>query len=55
MIIWWSTAVLGLWVLVSPWGLGFSQLPLARWGNIIAGIALLLLMMWALFGRKKEE
>jgi hypothetical protein len=33
--------VLGVWVFVSPWVLGFSSINLALWSNCIAGIILI--------------
>jgi hypothetical protein len=34
----WVNLVLGLWVLVSPWALGFAAQSAARWAHVIAGL-----------------
>lgn len=34
----WLNLVLGLWVLVSPWVLGFTTLTTARWVHVIVGL-----------------
>ncbi|PIP30103.1 hypothetical protein COU12_00790 [Candidatus Jorgensenbacteria bacterium CG10_big_fil_rev_8_21_14_0_10_54_38] len=39
---------LGVWVLISPWVLGFSALNLARWNNVLAGIAIITLAFWGM-------
>lgn len=45
----WSNAVVGLWVAVSPWVLGFSGLTTATWNAVIAGILVLCLAGWDLY------
>jgi hypothetical protein len=34
----WVNLVLGLWVLVSPWVLGFAAQTTPRWVNVIVGV-----------------
>jgi SPW repeat len=34
----WLNLVLGLWVVVSPWLLGFAGQPTARWVHVIVGL-----------------
>jgi hypothetical protein len=48
----WGQLILGLWVSVSPWVLGFSDATLALWGNIFAGALIFILALWELFGEK---
>jgi hypothetical protein len=37
---------LGLWALISPWLLGFSDVNLAAWNNILIGILIVLFELW---------
>ena len=48
----WVKLVLGLWVAVSPWILGFSGITTALWSNIIAGALIAIFALWGLFGSK---
>lgn len=48
----WIVFLLGLWVLVSPWILGFSAYTLAMWSNVVAGILIIIYSLWELFGNK---
>lgn len=47
--------VLGIWILLSPWLLGFSSISIMTWGNLIAGIILILTSVWAIFGEADEN
>lgn len=44
----WITAGLGLWLIASPWALGFSGGRESTANAIVAGIAVLLLALWVL-------
>jgi hypothetical protein len=46
----WIELVVGAFVLASPWLLGFSDITLARWGNVICGLILILVSVWELYG-----
>ncbi len=48
----WAQLVLGLWVLSSPWILGFSAVTLGRWSNVIVGVSVAILALWQLFGNE---
>jgi hypothetical protein len=39
----WLNFLLGLWVLISPWVLGYAALPSALWNNIAVGVAVMVL------------
>lgn len=41
---------LGALILIAPWLLGFSDVPLARWTDVLCGLALVLINIWSLFG-----
>ena len=38
--------LLGLWLVVSPWALGFSAFGTATWNHAIAGILVALFAVW---------
>ena len=44
----WTEAVLGLWLLVSPWLLGFSANVEARYAAVATGIVIAALAIWTL-------
>ncbi len=48
----WIVFLLGLWVLVSPWILGFSTYTLAMWSNVVAGVLIIITALWKIFGNK---
>jgi hypothetical protein len=37
----WGAAVLGFWLVISPFVLGFASVPAALWNNLIAGALVL--------------
>lgn len=43
----WANVVLGFWVLISPWVMGFSHLPEPLWNNVITGIIIVGLAAWS--------
>lgn len=51
----WVQLVIGTWVLVSPWILGFSGISIMKWSNVLAGVALVLLGAWRIFGTGSAE
>jgi hypothetical protein len=44
----WIPIVLGAWVLVSPWLLGFSDISLAKWSNVLCGLVLIIAGAWTM-------
>jgi heme/copper-type cytochrome/quinol oxidase subunit 3 len=44
----WTEAVLGLWLAVSPWVLGFSALQSATVTAVATGVVILVLALWVL-------
>jgi SPW repeat len=44
---WWNL-VLGAWIFVAPWALGFVGLPRASWDHWIVGALVFLLALWEL-------
>jgi len=45
---------LGLWVIASPWILGFSDISIMRWSNVVVGTAVFLINFWDEFREKKQ-
>lgn len=48
----WGNLILGLWVLISPWILGFAAFAPAMWSNVIVGALIIICSLWSLFGGK---
>jgi hypothetical protein len=42
--------VIGVWVLLSPWFLGWSGIPVIMWSNLLAGVLVIILGVWQIFG-----
>ena len=45
----WINTVLGLWLVVSPFILGYSATTVALWNGIIVGVVVIVLAVWAAF------
>lgn len=43
----WVSGVLGAWLLISPWALGFSESSTAVLTSVVAGIAAIVLAIWS--------
>ena len=43
----WLNLVLGVWVLISPWALGFSAYHVAMTNNVVMGIIVIILAGWS--------
>jgi SPW repeat len=43
----WTNLTLGVWLIASPWVLGFSSSPLLMWNTVIAGAVVVVLAGWA--------
>ena len=48
----WTEGVLGLWLAVSPWALGFSTLESARVTAVATGVVVIVLALWVLITDK---
>lgn len=44
----WVNLVIGLWLVASPWLLGFSAVPAAAWNAWIVGAAVGVVAIWAI-------
>lgn len=50
----WTGLVIGIFILIAPWLFGFSEIVLARWGNVLCGLILILMNVWAIYGTSPE-
>ena len=46
---------IGIWILASPWILGFQDVALGKWSNVILGLVVIVLNTWIVFGEKAEK
>jgi SPW repeat len=44
----WTEAILGLWMVISPWMLGFSTHMMAMYAAVGCGVLVVLLSLWTL-------
>jgi hypothetical protein len=44
----WVTLILGAWLLVSPWFLGFNAVSLLTWNTVLIGIVVTVCAAWAI-------
>jgi hypothetical protein len=51
MIEYWIELGIGVLVLISPWILGFADISLAQWLNVICGAVLVVMNVWMIYGR----
>lgn len=51
----WTGFVVGIWLIISPWILGFSGISLAKWDSVFIGLILTLVFGWEIFGEKEEN
>ncbi len=55
MIEYWTTLAIGLMMIISPWVLGFSDISLAKWCNILLGVVLAIVSAWKIFGTNPAD
>lgn len=51
----WANVVIGLWLIGSPWVLGFAGSSAATWSAILAGVALVGVASWSLSTEPPER
>lgn len=44
----WAGVAFGVWMIVSPWVLGFSTVAVATWNAVLVGLAIAALALWVL-------
>jgi hypothetical protein len=50
MLEYWTELIIGIIMIASPWVLGFSDISLAKWCNVLIGLLLMLISAWMIFG-----
>jgi hypothetical protein len=45
----WLNVVLGAWLVVAPYALGYSGVMYALWNDIVVGLGIIVLAAWSLF------
>ena len=45
----WANGVLGVWLVVSPWIIGFAKLTAALWNHVVVGLLIVALAAWDLW------
>ena len=51
----WIALILGVWIMVSPWLLGFSSITVMMWSDLLVGLVLVLMNVWLIFGPKEKN
>jgi len=49
----WTLLALGLWLIISPWILGFSSFNLPTWNSVILGTLVIIFSIWS-FSESQE-
>lgn len=49
----WADIVLGLWLVASPWALGFASVSTAVWNVALCGAVIILSAVWALYDTRE--
>ena len=47
--------IVGAWLLLSPWLLGFADISVMRWSDVVCGLVLILLGVWSIFGEGERS
>ncbi|KKT89080.1 MAG: hypothetical protein UX26_C0024G0003 [Parcubacteria group bacterium GW2011_GWC1_45_9] len=42
----WAIVVLGVWLFISPWVLGYASINLMLWNNLIIGGLVIIFALW---------
>lgn len=50
----WATGVLGVWLVASPWILGFAALTAALWNHVVVGLLIVALAAWELWEVRQQ-
>ena len=45
---------IGIWILISPWILGFHEFTPALWSSVLAGAGTALIGLWEMFGKEEK-
>jgi len=47
--------IIGVWVFISPWILGYASVTPALWGSVISGAIIAILGLWGVFEKKLNK
>ena len=50
----WAMVALGVWLVLSPWLLGFASKTTAAWNTVVVGIVVGGLALWAAMGQRGQ-
>ena len=50
----WLNGILGAWLVIAPWVLGFSSLPAAAWNHVIVGLLVLAFAAWEVWDVRQK-
>lgn len=53
--VFWVEFAIGIWMVVSPWVLGFSEIIPALWSCTISGVLISTISLWQLFGGEAAQ
>lgn len=46
----WTELIVGIIMIIAPWIFGFSDISVAKWCDVLLGLALVLINAWTIFG-----
>lgn len=55
MIANWTEFIIGIWLILSPWVLGFSNMVVLKWSSVLSGLIIGLISGWILFGKEHDK
>ena len=50
----WLNGILGVWLVIAPWALGFSSLAAASWNHVIVGLLVVACAAWELWDVRQK-
>jgi hypothetical protein len=50
----WAMVALGVWLVLSPWLLGFGPETTAAWNSVVVGMVIGVLALWAAMGQRSR-
>jgi SPW repeat len=51
----WLDVAAAVWLIVSPWALGYQAMPTALWNAIICGLAVIVISGWVMFSDRSAR
>lgn len=50
----WANGVLGLWLVVAPWVLGYGHITVIAWSHLAIGVLIILAAAWELWDETRR-